>query len=127
MPTPTFRPWSTSDTIGKIDAPPGVDKQIVHFGGSASDVAILFFFNKLVTIFIVVVSILVIFNIVTAAFTFITNQGDSSSHSKAREKITMSFVGLFIIVLAYLGTAIIGLMFFGDAQYILNPTIQGPT
>ncbi len=67
-----------------------------------------------------------LFNFVLAGYTYITSSGDSSAHGKVKDKITMSVLGIVIIVASYTAAGIIGLVFFGRADYILNPTISGP-
>lgn len=122
---PTVYANSFRDTIGSIDSPPGVTNQIADFSGGPRDVALLFFLNKLITVFIVILGIWVVVNVVLAAFAYLSGQGSADTHKKVRDKLTMSVLGLFMIVLAYIAAAIIGLLFFGDAGYILNPTITG--
>lgn len=124
---PTVSANTVQDTIGTIETPPGIEEQIAHSGLGAEEVAILFFFNKLVTVLIVVLGIWVIVNVVLAAYSYLSGQGSAETHKKVRDKLTMSILGLFMIVLAYIAVAIIGLLFFGDANYILNPTIKGPS
>lgn len=113
-------------TIGEIEAPPGVDKQIAHSGLASNQIALLFFVNKLITILTVVLGIWVALNLMLAAFDYLTGQGKADAHQKVRDRITMSAFGLLLLVVAYLATALIGLLFFGDAAYILKPVIQGP-
>jgi hypothetical protein len=62
-------------------------------------------------------------NIIVAGYTYITGQGNANSHEKVRNLVTMSVLGLFLIVLSYMVGGLIGLIFFGDASFILEPTI----
>lgn len=109
-------------TIGSIDVPPGVDKQIAK-AGAGTDIAIFFFLSSLLKIANVVAGVWIMFNFVLAAFHYLSGQGSSDAHKKVRDKITMSVVGIFLLVLAYAATAIVSLLLFGDATYVLNPTI----
>lgn len=113
---------SVDSAIGAIDVPPGVDKQIAK-AGSGTDIAIFFFLSSLLKIANVVAGVWIMFNFVLAGFNYVSGQGSPDAHKKVRDKITMSVVGIFLLVLAYAATAVISLLFFGDATYVLNPTI----
>lgn len=112
-------------SIGGISPPPGVKEQIAAAPAN-TDIAILYFFSNIIKIATVFAGIFVMYNFAMAAFTYITGQGKAESHQKVRDKITMSVIGLLIIVLAYVLAAIFSLIIFGDASFILKPTVQGP-
>lgn len=118
-------------SIGQISPPPGVDVQnefAQNSGAVPSDgIAIFFFLSNMVKIVSVVAGVYVMYNLVMAAFTYLTGQGKAESHTKVRDLLTMSAVGLLLIVLAYTITAVLSLLLLGDASYILSPTLQGPT
>ena len=61
-------------------------------------------------------------NVMFAGFTYITGKGDTAAHQKVRDYITMSAIGLMLIVASYTVGGILGLVFFGDASFLLNPT-----
>ncbi len=113
-------------TIGTIDTPPGVDKQIAASNLATDEIAIFFFLSSLIKIVNVVAGIWVAFNIVFAGFNYISGQGSADAHKKVRDKITMSFVGLFLLAIAYMAVAVISLLLFGDAGYVLKPDIVTP-
>jgi len=117
------QPIPVEDTIGVIDTPPGVTEQIAKSGLSTDEIAIFYFLTTLITIFNVLAGIWVMFNIVFAAFIYLSGQGSSDTHKKVRDKITMSVVGLFLLAIAYAAVAILSLLLFGDAGYVLNPTL----
>lgn len=115
---------SVEDTIGPIDAPPGVDYQNARAGlTDPNDVAIFFFLSNLLKVVNVIAGVWVAFNIVLAAFNYLSGQGSPDAHKKVRDKLTMSVVGLFILVIAYAAVAMLSMLFFGDASYILRPTL----
>lgn len=62
--------------------------------------------------------------ILLAGYTFITSSGDSGSFQKVRSQLTNSIIGLFVIIITYTITAVISLILFGDAGFILNPEIS---
>ncbi len=113
-------------TIGKIDTPPGVAEQIAKAGYGPNEIAIFFFLSSLITIANVIAGIWVAFNIVFAGFIYLSSQGSADAHKKVRDKITMSVVGLFLLAAAYVAVAVISLLLFGDAGYVLNPDIISP-
>ena len=64
-------------------------------------------------------------NFILAGWQYIISSGDSKGVTQASSMMTNSLVGLGLIVGAYTIAAIIGLIFFGDATYIINPTLRG--
>lgn len=111
-------------TIGKIGTPPGVTEQIANSGVDPDEVAILFFLSSLIKFANVIAGIWVAFNVVFAAFDYLGGQGSAEAHKKVRERITMSVVGLLLLVVAYVATAMISLLLFGDASYVLQPKLE---
>lgn len=114
---------TVEDTIGAISPPPGVDVQNARSGLSPDEVAIFSFLSMLLKVVNVIAGVWVAFNIVLAAFHYLSGQGSPDTHKKVRDKLTMSVVGLFLLVIAYATVAILSKLFFGDAGYILNPTL----
>ncbi len=111
-----------SDIFGTVEPPAGVAGY-----DAGAEIGLLSFIATLIDVATVVAGIWVFINIVLAGYTYITSSGDTGAHGKVRDRITMSVMGLVIIAFAYLFAAVIGLIFFGNADYFLNPTIQGPT
>ena len=114
---------TVEDTIGAISPPPGVDVQNARSGLSSNEVAIFFFLSNLLKVANVIAGVWVAFNIVLAAFNDLSGQSSPDAHKKVRDKLTMSVVGLFLLVIAYVAVAMLSIIFFGDAGYILNPTL----
>lgn len=114
---------ATSPVFGTIDAPPGVSSYDKGAGGFG----LTLFISNLIKLATIAAGLWTLLNIVLAGYEYITGSGDSGAHQKVRQKITMSIIGLAIIVFSYTLMAIIGLIFFGDAGYILSPTVTGPT
>lgn len=112
------------DIFGNIDLPEGVAKYDAQAGGGT--IGLLGFFSNILNLFTIVMGLYVLYNFIMAGYLYITSAGDSGAHTKVKDKVTWSVVGLAVIVMAYTITGIIGLVFFGDAGFILNPTIIGP-
>ena len=63
-------------------------------------------------------------NFIIAGFKYMTAGGDSKKVSDANGKMTMTVVGLAIIVATPLIAMILGQVFFGDATAIINPKFK---
>lgn len=117
---PTFA--AEGDIIGEIKAPEAVEKLNAASGG---EIGALFFLSRLIRFGAVVAGVFSMWNFVSAGFTYITGAGNTATHVAVRDKMTWSLVGIIVIVLAYTIAGIIGLVFFKDATYLLNPKIEG--
>lgn len=115
-----------NDIFGTIDAPAGVAKyNTAALGETGSDIGLILFLSNIIRIATVVAGIWVMINFILAGWSYITSAGDSKAATDASAKMTNSLIGLAIIIGSYTLAAIIGLVFFGDASYILNPQITG--
>lgn len=112
------------DIFGKIETPKGIAAFDQAAGGSTA-IGLIVFLSTGIRIFTIVAGLYVFLNILLAGFDYIT-AGDNKAHQKVREKLTSSVLGLIVIVSAYTIAALIGLVFFGDPTFIINPTICGP-
>lgn len=116
----------SSSVFGEVSPPPGVDAFNSAVGGS-DGIGIILFFSSLIRVATIVAGLWVLWNIISAGYIYITESGQSSAHNKVKDQITMSVMGLVLIVASYTIVALISLFFFGDATFILNPKISGPT
>ena len=112
------------DIFGTIEPPPGVNSYIGE--STLRGAGLILFVSNLIKVFTIVMGVWILINFLIAGYTYITSQGDTSAHGKVRDRLTMSVIGLVIIVSSYTISAVIGLVFFGDAGFILSPTISGP-
>ena len=115
-----------ADIFGTIDAPQGVI-DYNNTAGGADAIGIFIFTTRIIQLIFVLAGIWVVWNVIGAGFIYLGSEGDSKAHGKVRDQLTMSFIGLLIIVASYGFASLIGLLFFGDPSFILNPVIQGPT
>ncbi len=126
MPTPS----AFNTTIGQISPPPGVSNQIQAALNSGSiqqgDIAVLYFASNILKIVNVIAGLWVVVNIVLGAISFISSGGDSKAITQMKDKLTMSVIGLIIIISAYTFTAIVSWLLVGSPTYFLNPIISGP-
>jgi len=119
-------------SIGEIDPPPGTDVQIESavaqgYIANSNEIAIFFFISNIIKIATAAAGVYVMYNLAIAGYDFLTAGGKADAYQKARDRLVMSVIGLLLIVMAYLITALLSLLIFGDAGFILNPTLQGPT
>lgn len=114
--------------FGPIDAPAGVAE--LNDEAGEDGIGILIFISNLIKVVSIVAGIWVMFNFVSAGFTYITAAGDSGAYSKIGANLSFSVTGLLLIVASYTIAGIIGLIVFGDASYIISPeiptAIEGP-
>jgi len=86
---------------------------------------ILFFTNILRLVFIVA-GIYAFVNFILAGFQFMTAAGDSKAIGAASSRIWFSLLGLVVVVGSFALAALISQLVFGDASFILSPTLYGP-
>lgn len=110
-------------SIGEISPPPGTSQQI-QAAGSGTDIAIFFFISNMIKIATAAAGVYVMYNLAIAGYDFLTAQGKADAYQKARDRLVMSVIGLLLIVMAYLITALLSLLIFGDAGFILNPVLS---
>lgn len=108
--------------FGTIEAPAGVAEYNDEAG---NDIGVIIFASNILKASTVIAGIWVMINFIIAGWIYITSNGSADAHSKVSGLLTMSIIGLVLIVGSYTIAALIGLIIFGDAGYILNPTFQG--
>jgi hypothetical protein len=116
-------PCGGSQVVGKITAPQGIVRINSLVGGNATDIGIIIFASRLLRLATIVAGIWVMFNFIFAGFIYVSSNGDAATHGKVSEKLTYSVIGILIIVIAYTLAAVLSLLFFGDANFILSPEL----
>lgn len=116
---------ASSDIFGEVTPPQAI--QDLNTEAGADGIGILLFLSRIIQFIYVIAGIFVLFNFITAGMALVTSEGDAKAKDTARTKITYSIIGLVIIVVSVGVMGILGLVFFGDADFFLNPTITGPT
>lgn len=119
--TPTS--GSTDSVFGEIEAPAGVAELNDQAGTAGNNIGLLIFISNMIKFATIIAGLWVMFNFISAGFTYVTASGDSGAYSKIGEKLSISVSGLVLIVGAYTIIGIISLLIFGDATYIINPDI----
>lgn len=106
--------------FGTIAPPPGVDQYNV--GGQ---IGLILFISNIIRLITVIAGVWALFNLIFAGFTYVTSANDAKGIETAWKSIYMSLIGLMIIVGSFTITAIVSYLLFGDASYILDPTLIG--
>lgn len=87
---------------------------------------IAIFLSNLIKLITVIAGLLLFLNLVFAGLKYILSGSDPKAIQEAGSSITNSIIGLVIIAAAFIITAIISILFFGDPTAILNLKIYGP-
>lgn len=112
--------------MGTVDPPPGVRL----FPGATADgngQGLILFMSNMIKLVSVIAGLYGLFNIISAGYTYLSSGGNAKATEQAMGQLTYSLIGLMIIVGSFTITALISLLLFGDATYILNPNIPTPT
>ena len=109
-----------SAILGGVEAPDSIAKL-----NSTSGIGILSFLSRLLNFGAIIGGIIVVGNFIGAGLMYISGAGNTDTHVKVRDRITYSVIGLLIIVSAYTIMGLMGLIFFKDATFLLNPRLQG--
>lgn len=109
-----------SSQIGGITPPGAVQNINGNLGGQ---IGIIVFLSKLINLFVIICGIWTLFNFLYSGYVLITSMGDVKAQSEVKDRVTMTAIGLAIIAGAYIIAGLIGLIFFGDATFILNPKL----
>lgn len=115
------------EVIGPIRAPAPIrllNAQVPDGDQSGrGNIGIIIFASNIITIVNIFAGIFMMFNFIIAGYTYITLAGNTSAYEKANQRILYGMIGLLIIVVSYSFAGLIGLVFFGDAGFILSPEL----
>lgn len=84
------------------------------------------FITNLLRLLVVIAGLYALINIILSGYGFMSAGEDPKKMAAAWGKIWQSLIGLLIVGGAFLLTAIIGLIVFGDPMFILRPQVYGP-
>ncbi len=106
--------------LGTIEPPEGVKQYNEQAGGQ---VGLVLFASNIIRVITIGAGVWVMFNFIMAGFKFVMSFGNVKAYDEVRDSVLWSLVGLVIIAISYTLAAIVGLLFFGDAMFILNPKL----
>ncbi|MFA6005596.1 MAG: hypothetical protein WC775_03895 [Patescibacteria group bacterium] len=101
--------------IGNIQPP---------IGSGNYDTALLPFINNLFKLVFVGFGLYALVNFVLAAFNYINAGGEAKNIEKAKKMISQSVVGLLLLSVSFIFAGVIGAVFFGNWNFILDPVAQ---
>lgn len=113
----------TNNVFGQVEPPPGVAQFNAQGGGG---IGLIPFLSNLIRIATIVAGIIVFLNFILAGYKYLSSDGSAKVNEEVKNTLTYSVIGLLLIVASYTIIAIISLLLFGRADFILNPTISGP-
>ncbi|MCR4329559.1 MAG: hypothetical protein NUV65_03360 [Candidatus Roizmanbacteria bacterium] len=90
-------------------------------GGGDYSTGLVPFINGGIRLVFVGLGLFALLEFVLAAYHMINSQGDSKNLEKARKMITNSAIGLIFLTMTFIFGAIIGTVFFGRWDFILDP------
>jgi hypothetical protein len=96
------------------------------YGGLCSENGPLNLLSNVFQLVVVVAGLWALINLIFAGIQYIGAQGDPKAIESAWKKITLSFLGLLVIVSAFTIAAIVSALLFGSAGAVFHPQIYGP-
>jgi hypothetical protein len=107
--------------FGAVPPPPGISR----FGGGTV-VGIPLLLNVVIQSLIMVAAIYAVFNLVMAGYWYMSAAGDSKRIAEASAKIWQTVIGLIVAAGSVMIAGLIGQIFFGSPDAILNVKIFTP-
>jgi hypothetical protein len=83
-------------------------------------------FTNILRLVFVVAGIYALINFILAGYQYMSAGGDAKALTAAWNRIWQTLMGLVIVVASFAIAAIFGYLIFGDAGFILRPSIYGP-
>jgi len=112
-----------TDIIGTIDVPAGA---LQYDTQSGIGFGLFLFISNLIKMGTVIAGIYILFNFLLAGYAYITSAGNTKVNEEVKNKLTYSVVGMILIVSSHIAIGLLGLLFFGKANFFLQPEICGP-
>jgi hypothetical protein len=102
----------------------GQDKITPPLGGSYDDAGggLETFINNGFRFALVAFGLYALLNFVLAAFSYMSAQGETKNIEKAKKLITNSVIALFMLAVTFIVAGLIGALFFGSWDKLLNLT-----
>ncbi|MEA3354933.1 MAG: hypothetical protein U9Q63_00395 [Patescibacteria group bacterium] len=107
---------SVFSVFGTISPPSGT---VIDQGES-----IITFLNKIISLLYTVGGLLVLVNIISAGYKYITAEGEANKLEQAGNTILYSTYGLALIAASFIVAAIIGKLFFDDTTALIQPKFE---
>ncbi len=108
------------EVIGRVTVPMGINFYSLYSGSS---IGALSFINTLLTVFFAICVVWFLINLVLTGAKIVSNPGDAKAMEELKEALTYPIIGMIILAASFLISTLIGIFFFGDANFITNPTL----
>ncbi|MDO5561462.1 MAG: pilin [bacterium] len=118
------KPVFADDIFGEIDPVGGGKTYGEVTSGSGGLDSPINFINNILSLLTVAAGIWFLITIITSGVKIINQGRDPKAFAEAMKRILWSALGLALVAFAYMISGWIGQQFFGDANYIVNPTIK---
>lgn len=93
-------------------------------GSGNYDTALVPFINNLFKLVFVGFGLYALATFILAAFNFMNAGGEAKNIEKAKKMITQTVIGILLLSVSFIFAGLIGLVFFRDWNFILNPVTQ---
>lgn len=123
MPAPNPIPSDIKNFFGNPSPPPGLAE---YENVAIAPSPLILFFSNIYRLAVFGIFIYAIINLLISAIQYIGSSGNPETLKQASGRIWISFLGLIIVAVALLLAAVIGIVFFHDARFLLNPAIPDP-
>lgn len=110
-------------TLGGVNVPWAVSRYNPRGENTSESIGIINFASRLLRVLTIICGVWFMLNMIYAGYMFITSSGDAAVFGKFKDSLFYSIIGLFVIAAAYMIAGLVGAVFFGDAGFIIRPTL----
>lgn len=82
------------------------------------------FLSKIISLLYTVGGLIVLFNLISAGYKYISAEGDSNKIAQAGNTILYSVYGLILVAASFIIAAILGQIFFNDPTALTKPKFE---
>lgn len=109
--------------FGRVVTPISILRYNYESATGQNSIGILAFANTLIILFFSICVIWFMFNLFYVGYQYIANPSETKSVDKLKEALFYPVIGMIVLASAFLLASLIGSFFFGDANFILQPTL----
>jgi len=114
-------PTPVASFFGKASPPPGIDQ---YEAGSVTGITLLL--SNILKLTIYGAGLFTLINLIVSGIQYIGSAGNPELLKQASSRIWISLLGLLIIAASFILAALIGIIFFKDAMFIIQPALPNP-
>lgn len=111
--------------IGGIRVPQAILRLNAEGTSSAieSGIGALAWFNRILILFFSICVVWFMVQLVMHGAKVVSNPGEAKALEELKEAITFPVIGMILLAASFLIASLVGIFFFGDADFITNPTL----